>query len=709
MNKLDLGSFQPAELDLNALALSDRLSALSLNDIGLMEARDGHHSRAIMYFHKAIRKSPEHAFIFSNYALSLRDLGYFADAMRLLEHAITLDKKNATLFFNLANLQYETGSLSAALASYDRAVRLNGSFPDLYSNYGLAALEAQEYALALRLAQRGIEIAERQDPNYVRLSGILAILDVVLGDTKGALARLEAVLEHDQSAVTLFEYTRILGVAEPQDLTPNSFKYIGKELEERWSAPEEFVLSAWLFLVQLFGFPSYHRQHEWSRLGCQLLSAALIPDLKTESWLTEQREMLFAIDDGDVLDPSKIQHFCAIAQQCFLRNYLFEKNSLHERKRILWKSQIEARLVENEDIPVLWLIRLACLMPLAQLANCEHLLISTKDDQCFVALIKQQVENPLRERQFEKTIKRVTNCKDQKDCIIERYSEYPYPQWSWPGRLYRPERFNIYLAQRLGHSRFSQLKAASLTRILVAGCGTGRHSHLLARSVSDAEIKAVDVSRPSLAFAKRQASDDGVRNIDYLEADITTLHEWRQRFEVIECAGVLHHLSDPGLGLQGLISLLQPKGLIMLGLYSRRARQNIMALRQECERNFTASTNSQADDLEQRLHFSRKWVMENPEYQGILRFRDFYSQNECLDLLLNPREFLFTPLEIKNLLQRFNLIFRGFELSAGQRARFRMRYRGENDLFDLALWDEFEEENPEIFMGMYQFWAELKS
>jgi hypothetical protein len=147
----------------------------------------------------------------------------------------------------------------------------------------------------------------------------------------------------------------------------------------------------------------------------------------------------------------------------------------------------------------------------------------------------------------------------------------------------------------------------------------------------------------------------------------------------------------------------------MLGLYSRRARLSIMTLRQECERNFTASAYGQADDLEQRLHFARKLVIENPEYQGILRFRDFYSQNECLDLLLNPREFLFTPLEIKNLLQRFNLIFRGFELSAGQRARFRMRYRGENDLFDLALWDEFEEENPEIFMGMYQFWAELKS
>ena len=102
-------------------------------------------------------------------------------------------------------------------------------------------------------------------------------------------------------------------------------------------------------------------------------------------------------------------------------------------------------------------------------------------------------------------------------------------------------------------------------------------------------------------------------------------------------------------------------------------------------------------------------MIQNPEYYNILRFRDFYSYNECLDLLLNPRECLFTPLEIKALLDQNGLTFRGFELSASQRTLFRMRYRGENDLLNLALWDEFEEQNPETFIEMYHFWAEKSS
>ena len=54
--QLDLGSLHSPEPDDAGPDLSGRLSALSLNDIGLMAARDGHHARAIAYFRKAILK-----------------------------------------------------------------------------------------------------------------------------------------------------------------------------------------------------------------------------------------------------------------------------------------------------------------------------------------------------------------------------------------------------------------------------------------------------------------------------------------------------------------------------------------------------------------------------------------------------------------------------------------------------------------------------
>ena len=52
-----------------------------------------------------------------------------------------------------------------------------------------------------------------------------------------------------------------------------------------------------------------------------------------------------------------------------------------------------------------------------------------------------------------------------------------------------------------------------------------------------------------------------------------------ERFELIECSGVLHHLADPAAGLAVLRGLLAPGGVMKLGLYARRGRRAIQAAR----------------------------------------------------------------------------------------------------------------------------------
>jgi len=322
-----------------------------------------------------------------------------------------------------------------------------------------------------------------------------------------------------------------------------------------------------------------------------------------------------------------------------------------------------------------------------------------QENVSLMALFQQQIANPLLEREIEPTIPTLSRCQTPNDPVAERYRQYPYPQWTWPGRLHQPERFNLYLTRRLGHSSFAPLAAASIVQILVAGCGTGRHSHLLARTVSDAGITALDLSRPSLAFAKRQALADGIENIEYIEADLTQLSSWDARFDVIECAGVLHHLPDPDEGLRVLLTLLKTGGLIMLGLYSRRAREPLAILRERLKLGGSF-------DLEETLHRARKRVMSEPDLQSIASFREFYALNECADLMLHPREVDYTPLEIQSLLSRHKLIFRGFELTTAQNNLFRRRYRGPSDLFDLGLWDAHEKDHPDTFAGMYHLWAQ---
>lgn len=698
MKQIDLSSLQYPEPDLLDAGISDRLSALSLNDIGLMAARDGQHTRAIIYFRKAIHKSPEHAFIYSNYALSLRDLGFFADAVKLLEHASVLDNGNPILFFNLANLLYETGQLRSAMASYDQAVRLNGSFPDLYCNYALAALEEQEYGVALRIAQRGLALTNNDGPFYPRFIIILASLDAIMGDTAAGLARIEKVMARNDASDVLIEYIRLLAIAKPSDLSERSLTFIKQALEEQWSAPEQFIHSAWSRLVEAHGLPKMTSDPHWPRLADLLLASALIPDLETEIWLIEQRRSLFARSNEQPLNEREYEFYSAIAQQCFLRNYLFEDEACERGARSVWLADSAAAL-DNNGIPCsLTLLQIACSVGLSEIVGADRLLRITGLHHALLPVLQQQVENLQLERELEPTIPKLTGDRI-KDAVADRYREYPYPQWTWPGRLYRPERFNIYLSQRLGHSNFSPLAVASIVRILVAGCGTGRHSHFLARTISDGAIKALDISRPSLAFAKRQALADGLETIEYIEGDITQLETWHERFDVIECAGVLHHLPDPDEGLRILLQLLRPRGLIMFGLYSRRGRSALSLLRERLP-------DLSQEPLDVALHKVRKLVIDEPDLHSILSFREFYGFNECVDLLLHPRETDYTPLDIAMMLARHGLVFRGFELTAAQRNLFRMRHRGPDDLFDLDLWDRHEQDHPETFRGMYHFWAQ---
>ena len=698
--QLDLGSLHSPEPDDAGPDLSGRLSALSLNDIGLMAARDGHHARAIAYFRKAILKSPEHAFIYSNYALSLRDLGFFADAIRLLEHASILDNKNAILLFNLANLKYETGQLRAAMVHYDEAVRLNATFPDLYCNYSLAALEAQEYALALRLAQRGFDLTAEDGPFYDRFVVVLSALDSIMGENAAGLARLETLMARSDAADVLLEYVRLLSIASPSDLSTRSLAFVRQALEEQWSAPEQFIHAAWVRLVADYGLPDSPDNPDWPRLADLFLASALIPDLDTENWLVHHRKALFSRASNVPLSEREIEFYSALAQQCFLRNYLFEPEEAEACGRSAWQEAIVQSLVIGAPVDALPLLQLACSAPLHRVVvGAGRLLHASGLTPPLVALVQQQVENPLREREIEPTIPVLAPCRDALDPVAARYREYPYPQWTWPGRLHRLERFNIYLAQRLGHSTFIPLNAASIVRILVAGCGTGRHSHLLARTVTDGAITAIDISRPSLAFAKRQALADGITNINYIEADLTQLDAWGERFDVIECAGVLHHLPDPDEGLRILLKLLKSGGMIMLALYSRRARKPLQRLRERLALKVSF-------DLEETLHHARKLVIEDTELQTIASFREFYALNECADLILHPREKNYTPLELKAMLARHEIVFRGFELTTAQRNLFRMRYREPDDLFDLDLWDRHEQDHPETFRGMYHFWAQ---
>jgi SAM-dependent methyltransferase len=223
---------------------------------------------------------------------------------------------------------------------------------------------------------------------------------------------------------------------------------------------------------------------------------------------------------------------------------------------------------------------------------------------------------------------------------------------------------------------------------------------------ADSRILAIDLSRASLGYAARRAQDIGIRNVEFAQADILELGRFDERFDVIECTGVLHHLNDPVAGWRVLIGLLAPGGKMKVGLYSETARRGAAAARRLiAERGFAA-------DL-QGMRAARAAILalrRDDPARMVTRTVDFYTRSGCRDLLFHVQEHRYTLSRIEAILADLALEFLGFEFETEAAL---LEYRREFPLdlaaTSLANWSEFETRHPDTFNAMYQFWVTPKA
>jgi SAM-dependent methyltransferase len=245
------------------------------------------------------------------------------------------------------------------------------------------------------------------------------------------------------------------------------------------------------------------------------------------------------------------------------------------------------------------------------------------------------------------------------------------------------------------HARVS---AVDKPRILVAGCGTGQNAIATALRFSGASVLAVDLSRASLGYARRKTLELGLKTIEYRQADILALGALEERFDLVECSGVLHHLEDPFEGWRILAGLRKPGGLMRVGLYSEAGRQAVTRARELiAARGFAPDAAG--------IRACRAAIRNEPSLAEIARNEDFYSMSGCRDLLFHVHEQRFSLPQIETMLARLGLRFLGFELpdSGATLGRYKAKF-GEDP--SLKNWDMFEREFPNTFSRMYQFWVQ---
>ena len=277
--------------------------------------------------------------------------------------------------------------------------------------------------------------------------------------------------------------------------------------------------------------------------------------------------------------------------------------------------------------------------------------------------------------------------------VAEQYERNPYPRWLPSG----PPPWGDY---RDNLNRMRERHGLPPLRegahILVPGCGTGRHAMNAAAGFGrDVQVLAVDLSRTSLSYAAARCEEMGVTNIRFLQADILSLGALDRRFDLISCAGVLHHMRDPMAGWRVLTDLLQPGGMMSIGLYSARARRPITGF-------LSLHPPDQTLPIEDRIRDFRHRVIRAHLHEwkdtGI-GAHDFFSMSGCRDLFFHEHESRTSVPEIARNLETLGLDFLEFVAPPGYRAG------AHPALTDLAAWEPFEERHPATFAGMYQFWC----
>ena len=721
-----------------------------LFNLGVLFIRLEEYQKAKNYFEEAIRVDPDYFDALINLGVVLKELKKYQEAKNCFGRVIAKNHDHPDAHFNLGNIYKELEEYQNAIDCYEKVIQINPNHKKAHNNLGLVFEELGDNQKAISCYEKLITI----DPNFFNAFNNLAVIFKELGDNQKAIHCHERAIKiaPDNMGnlnnlgdlfIGLGEYLKALNCFDKViQIDPNNqellnsltnlFQFI--DINNIIDKNTPYLKKLFLFLFKnkyvyhkkitnnvisfLFKTENYNQTKAilnskslllkneiiQSLINEELLHLILQKSLLSSSFLEKlftkiRCEILSTLDNSNKEFLKEYLNFIiSLAEQCWLNEYVYSQNENETKNLIKLKNKIEK---ENE-IDELEIAIMACYMPLNSSKIITNKLLNYKSENIlFNDLIDVQIKEPLKELELKKSIKSFEEIKDSvSKKVREQYEEHPYPRWRYTNRLL-PSNFLRWLYSEIKPNRIIYNNHFNNPNVLIAGCGTGNHT-ILATRYKNANITCVDLSLTSLAYAKRKTDELDLKNIEYLHADILQLKKLDQKFDIIECAGTLHHMKDPIAGLKVLLDVLEPHGFLKIGLYSEFARKSVIKAREFIKKN---NFNNTADDIKicRQLLINEK---EDPLLQGAVRSPDFYSTSSVRDLLFHVQEHRFTIPQISKILKDFNLEFLGFIIpDPFIKQNFGKLFPKDINKVFLDNWHEFEKKNPDTFYNMYQFWV----
>jgi SAM-dependent methyltransferase/Tfp pilus assembly protein PilF len=644
-------------------------------------------------------------------------------ALALIGRAIALDPGRAQPHFVLGRMLHQAGQLANATARYIMAIELEPTHAEAYMNLGVVLQQQGRLDVAAAAFQRALRL--RPDDADALLN--LAAVQFARGEPVQALGAARRALEIKETPAARSLFTRLIRDPASLPFMHELRGFLTRAIAEAWERPRNITpvattiirqdalmapliaraVAAWPArptLDELFA-PAGLAAISSDPLLVALLESTHVCDCELERFLTAVRcALLAAAEDPrantDLDQPGALRFACALAAQCWINEYVFDVTDDESARVAALAERVASALRAGEAVPMLPLVLVACYRPLHSVITPEMLDRTWPDP--VADTVRQQVREPLEERQLAASMPRLTEIDDEVSRRVrEQYEQNPYPRWVRLQPPPEPVTLEHWLRQALPFAAPAPLSVRNRTDILVAGCGSGQNPITVARSVAGARVLAVDLSLASLAHAQRKARELAIDTIDFAHADVLKIGSIGRQFDFVDASGVLHHLGDWQAGWRVLAGMTRPGGVMRLGLYSERASASVVAARDFIAERQYGSTPQEIRRCRQEL-----LAAGDPLLVRVADYQDFFSTSECRDLLFHVQEHRLALPQIKAFLAAHDLRFLGFVVDGAVVARYRQRFPEDPAATDLDRWDTLEAEHPAMFGRMYQFWVQ---
>ncbi|MFN3235435.1 MAG: methyltransferase domain-containing protein [Pseudomonadales bacterium] len=634
-------------------------------------------------------------------------------ARSLANRALARQPDNIDALNLLGRIALDDGDLSRAGKILDQALSFEPDAISLNYSRGHVYLASQNYAAAEQLFAR----VEQQAPGATRAKASLAFTRTKQGAWVEAFADYRDLIKHDQSDPhiknKLFECLRhIKADYYAPELENEIVTYLSFEDVDH-NELSNFAASLLIHKYDLIGGNSPLDPQQLS--NDKFLNLALrrcqFRNPVVEEFLTACRQCILQESiDQQRIDSRFMEFLVSISLQCINNEFVYavsltEEKVIHELRNMV---QETVRSHDWQTMEVEYpLLLLSMYSLLHHNSFRDHLLrkpLSAWSSE-MRPVIEPHLYEPQKEREIERRIETLGEIHHPvSKAVAQQYEENPYPRWRKLAFATPTDYAQALSAELLGFTPPSFLHNQTI-RVLIAGCGTGRHALQVAKHFRNVEVTAIDLSRASLAYGIKQARALKVDNIEFFQADLLNLPA-TPKYHIIESSGVLHHMQEPIKGWQALTKLLEPGGLMKVSLYSERARRIVTTARQIIAEN-------KMDAIDEHIRIFRQAILDGQisgDFGPIIQSNDFYNLSGTRDLLFNVQEHLFSPLAIQACVNTVGLKFLGFvHLPYDVKQVFDKNFPNDPRRINLENWDKFEEAAPDVFGNMYQFYCQLQS